>query len=70
MLSSQLAHQATAIRINCDEEGMAKLIKALQRIRADGDQGDLRIPLDNDLDENNPWGEKAIYQVVLSWVGD
>jgi hypothetical protein len=49
---------------------MAKLINALERVRANHDHGDLRIALDDDLDENNPWGEKAIYHVVLSWVGD
>lgn len=70
MLSMQLAHQGTVIRINCDEQGMAKLINALEAVRANDGRTELRIPLDNDLDENNPWGEKAIYQVALNWSGD
>ncbi len=72
MLSFEIVHQHSAIRISCDEEGMEKLIKALERVRADGDHVHLRMPADSgrDLDEKNPWGEKTIYEVILNWVGD
>jgi hypothetical protein len=71
MLSFEIVHQDTAIRISCDEEGMGNLIKALERVRADGDHIHLRMPADSSRNSNekNPWGEKTIYDIILNWTG-
>jgi hypothetical protein len=72
MLSFSLADEGRTVEISCDEEGMAKLIKALEEVRADGDHIHLRTPADGgrDLNEKTPWGKDAIYEVVLNWVGN
>jgi hypothetical protein len=36
MLSFSLADEGRTVEISCDGEGMAKLINALERVRADG----------------------------------
>jgi hypothetical protein len=72
MLSFALSDEGRTVIINCDEEGMGKLIKALERLRADGNHIHLRTLADGgrDLDEKTPWGEDAIYEVILNWTGD
>jgi hypothetical protein len=57
MLSFQLANEGRAIEISLDEQGMAALIKALERVRADGDHIHLCTPSNDghDLSEKNPW---------------
>jgi hypothetical protein len=72
VLSFSLADEGRTVEINCDEEGMAKLIKAPERVRADGGHIHLRALADGgrDLDEKTPWGTDAIYEVVLNWIRD
>jgi tRNA-dihydrouridine synthase len=72
MLSFDLADEGRTIRIYFDEEGMAKLNKAMEEVRADGDHIHLRTAADGgtELDETTPRGKKAIYEVVLNWVRD
>lgn len=72
MLSFSLADEGRTIEISCDQEGMAKLINALERVRADGNHIHLLTPADGgrDLDDKTPWGTEAIYEVVLNWVRD
>jgi hypothetical protein len=72
MLSFDLAEEDRTVKIYCDENGMATLIKALERVRADGDHIHLRTPANGgrDLDEKDPWGQEAITEVILNWVGD
>jgi hypothetical protein len=72
MLSFNLAAEGKTVEISCDEEGMAKLIKALERVRADRDHIHIRTPANGgrDLDEKTPWGQEAIGEVILNWVGD
>lgn len=72
MLSFELANAGRAIEISCDEAGMAALIKALERVRADGDHLHLRTPSNGgrDLSEKSPWGQDAIGEVIINWVGE
>jgi hypothetical protein len=69
MLSFSLADEGRTVEISCDEEGMAKLIKALERVRADSDHIHLRTRANggHDLDEKDPWGIEGIGEVVLNW---
>lgn len=71
MLSFALSDEGRTVVINCDGEGMTKMIKAFERVRAHG-HIHLRTAADGgrDLDEKTPYGEDAIYEVVLNWVGD
>jgi hypothetical protein len=39
MLSFALGDEGRTVKISCDEEGMAKLIKALERLRVDAIEG-------------------------------
>jgi hypothetical protein len=72
MLSFELANEGRAVEISCDEQGMTALIKALERVRAQGDHIHLCTPSNGgrDLDEKNPWGGEAIGEVIINWVGD
>lgn len=72
MLSFNLADEGKTVEISCDEEGMAKLIKALERVRAQGDHIHLCTPSNGgrELDEKNPWGQEAIGEVILNWVAE
>lgn len=72
MLSFQIANSGRAVEISCDEEGMAIFIRALEKARADGDHLHLRTPSNggHDLSEQSPWGQKAIDEVIINWVGE
>jgi hypothetical protein len=60
------------LEINCDEKGMAVLIKALESVRADGDHIHLLTPSNGgrELDEIDPWGKPGIGEVIINWVGE
>jgi hypothetical protein len=72
MLAFEIAYEGKAIVICCDEQGMTKLIKALERARADGNHIHLRTPANGgrDLDERDPWGQQAISEVIINWVSE
>jgi hypothetical protein len=72
MLSFELANEGRAIEISFDEQRMAALIKALERVRADGDHIHLCTPSNGgrELSEKNPWGKEAIGEVIINWVGE
>jgi hypothetical protein len=72
MLSFELANEGRAIEISLDEQGIVALIKALERVRADGDHIHLCTPSNGgrDLSEKSPWGKEAIGEVIINWVGE
>jgi len=72
MLSFALADEGRTVKIYCDEEGMAKLVKGLERLRAEGDHIHLLTPSNggHELDEKTPRGKKAVGEVILEWAHD
>jgi hypothetical protein len=72
MLSFDLANEGRAVEISCDEQGMATLIKALEKVRANGDHVHLLTPENGGrgLDAINPWGKQALGEVIINWVGE
>lgn len=75
MLGFQLADEGRAIQIYCDEEGMAVLIRALEKLRADGGHVHLRTRSDGasrgfELSEKDPWGRNTIPEVIIEWEAD
>jgi hypothetical protein len=72
MLSFKIANEGRAISIACDEQGMATLIKALERARSNGDHIHMCTPANGgrELDEKTPWGAQAIGEVIIDWVGE
>lgn len=71
MLSFQIVN-SQELHICCDDHGMATLIGALEKIRPDGGHVHLRSPScgGHDLDEETPWREKAVCEVIITWAGD
>jgi hypothetical protein len=71
MLSFELANEARAIQICCDTEGLATLIRALERVRSSGHLH-LLTPANggHELSETNPWGKPAIHEVIITTGGD
>ena len=72
MLSFQVINAGRGIEIHCDDQGMATLVKALERIRPNGGHAHLLTPSNGgrELDEKTPWGEEAIGEVIINWAGD
>ncbi len=75
MLSFELANEGRGIQIYCDEEGMATLVRALEKVRSGGDHLHLLTPSNGgrrglDLSEKNPWGGDTIPEVIIDWVGE
>ena len=72
MLSFHMTNEGRELQVYCDDEGMATLIGALEKIRPTGGHVHLRTPSNGgrELSEKNPWGEKAIGEVVFTWTGD
>jgi hypothetical protein len=70
-LSFTLTDQGKAIQINCDNDGLDALIAALQEARAAGHLH-LRSPGNGGrlLDEQDPWGNPAIGEVIVTLGGD
>jgi hypothetical protein len=71
MLSFEIENSGREIHISCDEQGMAALIKAIERARADCDHIHIRTPANGgrELSEKSPWGYDAVGEVVIHWVG-
>ena len=72
MLSFHISNEGREIQICCDEEGIATLIKMLERVRADGDHLHFFSPSNGgrDLSDTTPWGQQAIGEVIINWVGE
>ena len=71
MLCFQIINQGRGIQIDCDEQGKATLINALNRVEAAGHLH-LLTPGNggHELSEKTPWGEDTIGEVIITWVGD
>lgn len=67
MLSFQIVNDE--IQIYCDQKGLDSFIKALERLKADGDHIHLRSPsfLGQDIDDKTPWDDPAVGVVTLNW---
>lgn len=65
MLSFEIV--SDEIRIFCDQKGMENLIKALERLKVDGDHIHLRSPsfLGHDIDDKTPWDDPAVGTATL-----
>jgi len=72
VLSFQITRQGRVIQIDCDEEGMATLIAAVKKAQLDGDHLHLRTPSNGgrELSEKTKWGEDAVWEVIINWVGE
>ena len=72
MLSFHIINSGRGVQIDCDDEGMATLIGALEKIKPDGGHVHLLTPSNGgrELSEESPWGEKGIGEVIITWVGD
>ena len=71
MLSFELANEGQAIQICCDSEGLATLIRALERVRTSGHLH-LRTSANGrrELSETNPLGKPTIGEVIITTGGD
>lgn len=73
MLSFQIikSRTATAIQVHIDERGLAILMKGIEDARRIG-----HVHLctasngGNDLDEETPFGGKAVGEVIVDWEGE
>lgn len=60
------------IQIDCDQEGMEIIIKAFERVKADGDHIHLRSSAygGTDLSDKTLWDRPAVGMVTITWYGD
>jgi hypothetical protein len=72
MLSFQIINSGRGIQICCDNQGMATLIGALEKIRPTGGHVHLCTPSNGgrELSEQTPQGEETIGEVIITWTGD
>ena len=75
MLSFDITQEGRAIQICCDEKGTAILIRALEKLRADGGHVHLLTPGSGayrglELSAKDPWGRDTIPEVIIDWVQD
>jgi hypothetical protein len=72
MLSFLVTNSGQGIQIDCDQQGLAALIGALEKLRNTADHIHLRTPANGgrELSDQTPWGEKAVGEVVISTGGD
>lgn len=72
MLSFSVSNLGHEIQIHCDEGGAKILIDALSKIRPTGGHVHLRTPANGGhaLDEKTPFGEGAVGEVIITWVGN
>ena len=71
MLSFQVTNGST-VQIFCDDEGMATLIGALDKIRPTGGHVHLCAPScgGKELSDQTPWGDDAVAEVIVTWTGE
>lgn len=72
MLSFRIVNSGRGIQMHCDDEGVAVLMNAIERLRRDQDHIHLRTPSNGgrELDEQTPFGLEAIGEVIIDWEGD
>ena len=72
MLSFEIIRKGKAVQICCDDEGLNRLIGALEKLRGTATHIHLRSPAGggNELSEKNPWGPMAISEVIITTGGD
>ena len=71
MLSFQIIQSGTAIQVHLDEEGLAMLLSRIKDARRFG-HVHLRTASNGgkELDEETPFGEKAVGEVIVDWEGE
>jgi hypothetical protein len=69
MLSFQVIESGNAIQVHCDSAGMATLLETLASLLREPDHIHLRGPSagGNDLSEQSPYGEKAVWEVIVDY---
>lgn len=69
MLSFELTNEGRGIQAYCDEQGLATLIRALEKLRSTRGHMHLCTPANGgrDLSEKNPWGADAIGEVIFTY---
>jgi len=72
LLSFEIGNAGRQIQIACDEQGMAVLIQALEKIRAVGGDVDLLSPSNGgrELMDQTLWGQEAVGKVVIIRAGE
>jgi hypothetical protein len=72
MLSFEIINSGQGIQIACDQQGLATLIGALEKLRNTADHIHLLTPSNggHELSEQTPWGGKAIGEVIVTTGGD
>lgn len=72
MLSFRLIKANNAVQIDCDDQGIAMLITAFEKLRGSGSHVHLRAPPHGgaDLSDETPWGARAVGEVIISHGGD
>jgi hypothetical protein len=71
MLSFEVTNGGRTIQIDCDSEGLATLIEALEKVRSTGHLH-LRAPSigGHDLSDTTPFGKPAVGDVSITTGGD
>lgn len=73
MLSFQVINAGRSIQVDCDHEGLTRLISALEQVQA-GEFGHvhLRAPSagGDALSDKTPWGKDAVGEVIITVGGD
>lgn len=71
MLSFQLIDAGKSIMVYCDSSGLDQLIDTLTNLRESPDIGHIHMQAPSAggklLNDQNPWGEPAISEVVISF---
>lgn len=72
MLSFEIIRKGKAIQICCDDEGLNRFIAMLEKLRGTATHIHLCSPAHggNELNEENPWGTKAVSEVIITTGGD
>ena len=72
VLSFEIINLGQGIQIDCDQQGLATLIAALEKLRSTADHIHLRTPSNGgrELSEQTPWGKQAIGEVIITTGGD
>ncbi|MGD0116922.1 MAG: hypothetical protein ABSD30_02580 [Candidatus Binatus sp.] len=69
MLSFQVIQSGNAIQICCDKAGIATLMETLSSLLLEPGHLHLRGPSagGNDLSETSPFGERAVWEVIIDY---
>jgi hypothetical protein len=74
MLSFQVVREGRTIQICCDDQGVDALIAVLKKLRGSGSHVHLSAqstgPGTATLSDQDPFGEKAITEVIITHGGD